>query len=260
MQIFSKPLFDTRGFSIRQLGVAVAVIAFMGASAGLVVRAIRADAPEKPIVAVEGKKVKEELTAKPSEFTPAAVIPEGYTVYRNDDYGFSFAYPSTWGQLTSSGKDIVATGDVTKIGSDTHGSLIVATYEAGQMFRPVPYVSGPTLRPIVAGGMISWKVVAVTPAYDGYSLGDNYVAKVARVVPNGGAGRDVSVYEFTTTKDGTTTTSWIFVTPKGFVHIAVPYLSEAYDYDNHPIPGDKEGYVSLKKTILQSIEISSLVQ
>ena len=225
-----------------------AVLAVIGMSAGLMVRAARHHKPAAVVVPASHVMHPQTTPAKPAAFAPGAIVPADYTVYRDDQYGFSFAFPARWGRLA--GRDQLRyTLETAGTLNNLQGSMELSHYGLDAKFRPKLSDAGPTLVPTATDGTISWKVGDDSAPGAGYKVGDTYKAAVARTVGT------TTIYDLPLSDSGAIATMWVFATKQGYVQIVMPYLLAADAKQKMPSTADTAAYNQLKHTILQTFQI-----
>lgn len=148
----------------------------------------------------------------------------GYSAYKNQNLGFTFAYPKEWGSLTEStpaSDNVVlaaATADTTgKNGAEISGKVQL-TVSKKEGYQVVAAKAGPTVQPNNQGGTYTWKVTAIEPGDTTHKVGDAYPVPIARKAGS------LTVFDFTNHDNSCTQARWVFEANGGYVELTAPSL------------------------------------
>ena len=197
------------------------------------------------------KSEPSKTSAKDTPLEPE--IPQGYTKYSNEAYGFSFAYPSAVGEI----KDTNIQGNekilVYAKSADTRDTFAQYTQSPlyVQVNRTEDYTTGaakygPTLE-FDAGKWIVSAKEGGDVNNGGKAIGSEYKAPQAAVI-NG-----IKVYDFSYQDEGCYRTHWVFKTDKAFTSIMLPSVcADAID----TIPQDRlDSYKKVTSQVLKTLFI-----
>lgn len=188
-------------------------------------------------------------------------IPEGYKVYTSDTYKFSFAFPATFGDLTTDSTVVskdpkprlqLKTNAVSKLplaGSDAllNGSLAVHVYPRSS-FKLTLTKNDVVVAPTTTGNDITWKVVNVGTATDGTEVGQS------RQVPNSKSDAGVTVFDLALRNSSNSLGRLVFASGDSFVLIALPAVSKPNAADM--TGSDSSAYNSMLSSISKTIRLT----
>ncbi len=189
------------------------------------------------------------------------VIPPGWLTYKDDKYGFSFAYPTEWGKTIDDaypggGYDASKDWLVHKVTADVRGKSAKGVF--GQLNLDVntknyqEFRSGKAMTPYeytIKDGKGYWTASATVDVEgDNYEPGDIYPVPVEKTI-NG-----TNIYKFYSNYEGIINAGWRFPVKDGIVTITLPQLGES-DMFTGETTGDTDSYKKIATDILNSIDI-----
>jgi hypothetical protein len=140
------------------------------------------------------------------------VLQKDYKVYASTTYGFSYAYPNSWGDLSPSANQttgwfVATTADLGKLpfGQSVLSGTNSFSVHSVDGYTIVANKYGATVKPVNVNGAYSWVVTDVNPADTTDKPGDTY--KVTSFINTNGA----TLYDFTWEDEGGTHGRWVFV-------------------------------------------------
>jgi len=249
------------GFGAVEIIIICLVVAVIGAAGFLVFKKlsgtnIEATSTTQDAAAPAKKKEKSPVT---QAYVP--VIPSGWNVYKSQQYGFSFAYPREWGDLSDESrpggsfdatKDWLvhsASSEIERNSAGIAGRLILdVNTKSYQEFRTqkagTPHVYA------VKDGKEYWAASAtVDVEFDDYSPGDQYPVPIEKTI------KGTNIYKLYSDYEGGVSAGWRFPVKNGIVTIWLPGLY-AYNMVTGEITGDTDAYKKLHADILKSIDIT----
>jgi hypothetical protein len=177
--------------------------------------------------------------------TPSSQLPEDWIEYKNDELGFRFGYPKTWGDLKESDKGALLLNlytDEYRSADQNVDGRINLTAKSKDTYTLSPQKYSVTIKP--KGD--KWEVVDVNPAStDAYKVGDTYNL-LGKTEVKGGI-----VYLLTPQDEGCTMDMYILVLKNSFAQLSVPALCSQETISDK----NKAKYESIIKSITDSIVI-----
>ncbi len=204
----------------------------------------------------QSQQLNQELDKNNDETTEKSTIPEGWVLYKNEEFGFSIAYPQEIGQLNS--RDFENSPNILEYLSadsepntftDSSQGLFIISVEKIEGY--IGYVSKYGLRLEYNDG--NWVVSEKDYSYvndEGKAIGSIYDIKVAKEI-NGH-----KVYDFYNGDEGCEGTSWVFKTTEAFISIDLPNICGS-DGDTMAPPTEEavEVYKAKSAEVLNTLSI-----
>jgi hypothetical protein len=162
---------------------------------------------------------------------PYIRIPESSKVFQNDTYGFSFAYPDSFGELkvnntASQGDGFRADSALATqkpVGSGTAfmtGSLSVLVNKKAD-FKVTVNSDDVSVAPTKTGNDITWKIVSRGNSNQDISVGKAYDVKSVK------SQTGIPVFDFTYRPAGSLALGrWVFASGDNYIMIAMPSVSK----------------------------------
>lgn len=218
------------------------------------------------------------VTLKPStqtadttseQSTPAVPTPEGYIVYSNSNYGFSFAYPKEYGSFAVDNTYLGANpnAETTLISDDPPasysetgsigGKIVVKVGKSGNLVTTTRKY-GPTVKLQSGQWIVSDDTLTATSTYKN---GDVYKNLDGAEVKGVQRGATVS-YVFHGGDEGCVVDKVTFMANDRLVDINLPSLCDATQYfvdgdnDKAPTQAEKDVYASINKNVPESIKVT----
>lgn len=152
-------------------------------------------------------------------------IPEGYSVYTNKDYKFSFAFPTPWGPIGDSTTAIAAhvsystTFTDYQLGSSVlNGQLTAYVYPKDQ-FKILTHSNGAQVTAVKLGSSYGWKVVQTGSADPKLQVGNDYTVQTNTYQAK------ATIYDFSTIENGQIQGRWVFESGDNFIVVSLPVIS-----------------------------------
>lgn len=169
-------------------------------------------------------------TTSAASSQPAVIrIPDGYSVYTNKDYKFSFGYPTPWeGAILLNIEGGASTQTSLKTTFFNNYAFGTTSVLNGQMiayvakqdaFKSEVTTDGAIIAPVKLGEGFGWKVVQAGPNNPNLNVGDSYNIKATKYQTG------IPIYNFTSTGSNSVQSRWVFQSGENFVSIALPILT-----------------------------------
>lgn len=194
-----------------------------------------------------------QMESQQKEKGQKAKTPEGYILYENPKYDFSFAYPEKMGTLTAAAP---ANQSILFYANSKDEKDAFAPHTQSPLSvearKTEAYVAGagkygPMLERKDGKWVVSDKENGDT-LNGGYTIGSEYKVKVARTIDG------VLVYDFSSGDEGCYHTAWVFQLSKAFVRISLPSVC-ADEIDT--IPQERlNSYKEVTDKVLDTLTIS----
>jgi hypothetical protein len=161
-------------------------------------------------------------------------IPENSKIYNNETYKFLFAYPDSFGELSTTDTNSNTTNGVLfqtqsalaaqkPIGDGTafmNGRLAVYVYTK-QDFKMVVNANDVSVAPTTTGNDTTWKVVSRGSSSQDVSIGDSYAIKTIK------SQTGITVFDFTYRPSTTLALGrWVFAAGDNYVMVTLPAVSK----------------------------------
>lgn len=165
-----------------------------------------------------------------SKEAPFIRIPENSKIYNSKDYGFIFAYPDGFGELTekktTSGINLQAESALAvqkPVGNGTafmNGKLSV-TIAPKDDFKIAVDSSDTSVGPAKTGNDTTWKIVTLGSGTQSRAIGDSYTVSPVK------SQTGIAVFDFTYKPAGSLALGrWVFAAGDYYVMIALPTVSK----------------------------------
>lgn len=137
-------------------------------------------------------------TEKTNTATPETYkVPDGFTTFESGDYGFKFAYPAKWGELTKTSPALnnlmeLETPEFQNGAYYTSGQVRVSIAKRSE-FKQIALYQVLDVKPVTADGGYNWQISSVRQGMeDQYKVGDLLSPQPEVIYKNG----DLQVYQF----------------------------------------------------------------
>ncbi len=152
------------------------------------------------------------------------VVPEGFVVYENKDYGIKFAYPKEWGTIAEVDKGEALFNGTTEQFEDKaaeKSGKVSVVVRKKENYTTVLEKYGPELKLEEGKWVVADPRTDSSPDNQKYAVGDVYAVPIASEKPG------QIVYDFSAGDEGCLLTRWIFEVKDGFVELTTPSLCGA---------------------------------
>lgn len=219
--IMRSRLYRQGGFSTI---AAIAAIVGLGVAFLTVFLLATSDNSKNPPTEQNNTEQEEESS---SNEPPYIRIPENSKIYQNTTYGFSFAYPDSFGELTTSGDDSFraesALATQKPIGNGTAfmtGALSVLIYKKAD-FKVTVSSDDVSVAPTQTGNDITWKVVSRGNSNQDITVGKAYNVKSIK------SQTGIPVFDFTYRPSSNFALGrWVFASGDYYVMVSLPSVSK----------------------------------
>ena len=220
------PASDQRG-----LNNITAVAALAGIGIVFILIFLFAGAPGTPNAVTKDTKDTTETPTETASNQPSVIrIPDNYKTYVNQDYKFSFAYPSAWGDLNVIGQASAGTATFAvqsgpfaqyALGNSQLNGQVSAYVYPKDNFKLSLGGGGALVSPVKLGDTYSWKVVETGVANPTLKVGDSYNVKANKYQAG------VPIYDFTIAQGTSVQGRWSFQAGDTFVVVVLPAMTRA---------------------------------
>lgn len=207
---------------------------------------------------------EQEQPTSTSNEPPYIRIPENSKIYLNETYGFSFAYPDSFGELTSKSESSGSAGESYRaesalaaqkpVGNGAtimNGRLGVHVYSK-ESFKIVVNNNDVSVGPTKTGNDTTWKIVSRGSSGQDISIGDAYAAKSVK------SQTGVTVFDFAYSPASNFRLGrWVFEAGDKYVMITMPSVSklDASNLDQ----SDLEPYITIGTNIAKTVRVKATV-
>jgi hypothetical protein len=237
--------YRQNGFSVAEAILVIIFIGLLGAGGWFVYQREHPQAKAATKTSTTGQQKTATTTTK----TDSYKVPDGYTQYTNRVRGFNFAYPDTFGTLTTSsdanGNSVLTSAKVTPAGGFgmTDGFVLTIYPNASAIIGSRKY--GPGIQLQDKG----WVIVKAGDALPG-KVGDLYT--VNGKAPASQQHGKLAIYTLPGGDEGLELDTYTFVARGRLVSIQLPYfVDQGYAQPTHT---DKTAFNALLVNVLASIQ------
>lgn len=192
----------------------------------------------------------------------APTVPDGYTTYKSEDFGYSFNYPKEYGKFTKSPLAQSSTEQQsnfrleselpkTEYGPGISGAFVIESDSSNSQVVKIDKFS-PTIK-LVNG---KWIVVTANEADVSKNKVDDEYKDYTQKIVVGQKNGDLTVYTFTSLYEGNYTTLLVFSSKSVLHNIFLPAFSNGGSQGNAPL-NDKTTYDTLVKNVRDSVYLKT---
>lgn len=177
------------------------------------------------------------------------VIPEGYTVYENDEIGFKFAYPNEW-----TAPVVVSDSDTALVTTLSDENLSSAGYIKGPVqvfsspeasFKTNTQYKGAVVSPQTTDGSTAW--IVESSGLGEIEVGEEYDAKILH------QGDGLTVWEFPASHANSAWNTLVFEIDGTFVGIGSPLFNPSLDLSQEEFDASRKAFDNSLAEIAKTI-------